>query len=31
VEGFFFRMPAVFGPLLTDEDIDNLIAFMLTQ
>lgn len=31
VEGFFFRMPGVFGPLLTDEDINNLIAFMLTQ
>jgi len=31
VEGFFFRMPGVIGPLLTEEDINNLIAFMLTQ
>ncbi len=31
VEGFFFRMPVVFREILTDEDINNLIAFMLTQ
>ena len=31
-EGFFDNwMPKVYGELLTEEDINNLIAFMLTQ